>query len=1093
MRINTKATYDPHNFKKIPFLTKVGDKIFNGNFDVTEVVPKLAGIKTGEEEIRLKDYLVYRPLPKALLALGDKPKVHKDSYDMQIFYTTLYKAVLEGVDIDGEYFNPFFVLWIVGFIFEIPSYDGAGNPIDESSEIARPLYSTIDRYVFDNMWKAYKRRNYIALMSGRGIGKALSISTLLPVPTSTGVGTEIRLGDLKVGDSVFDRSGGTTKITGIRDYGILDMFSIAFKDGRESISSTGHLWEVYDYTRAKDKDKLVTVEAIELAENLKKNKEFRYKIPIAEAVEFSEKAQLIDPYLIGYLLGDGSYTAGGVRIATDDIEVIDTFQEVLGEDYSLTRDNTCNNYYIKHNGYKRQNIEGKGAYKINPFKDKMVKLGMYGKNTWTKRIPDVYKYGSKAQRLSLLQGLMDSDGHAYAVRSSAEYYSVNKDLAEDVIWLVRSLGIKAKMGYDIRAGKLRGYRVFIYTGKPIFRLKRKLDRLKPDEEVTEQILRFRYRTAIISMDLKPGTETSRCLEVDSDDHTYLANDFIVTYNSFITVCITMWYYIYHSGQEILITGTSDDITSEAWSKVRDIINFVEKELPGFKQKRSADSQKKIKASEEYYDDYGDIQERGTLNEIEKIIYADNPNSTRGRRPHFQHVEEFAAFPSHPGKGSLKNVIGQSKGSWLIQGSIKRAFVVYTGTGGSVNNADAEAIFMKPEAFNILPVIEWAPDGLNKVKTGLFIPSQLKYGGTWEHMGTPNVALAMNLMLKERSRIKEDAQAYIQELQEFPMLLEEVFLRKGTNDFDQDKIAEMIVNVKTAVKKPWQEGRLDYIIKRGKKVGVKFTERAGGDIIIIEHPQLSEEGNPFKNLYVGGVDGIDQGNNDSLVDGSKLACVIKKRIPPSGIFKSTSNLYAAYYNKRSDDVRTDYENVLKLSLYYNAKVNVEYTKIGIIAHFRLKGHFRMLMKRPSIAIGANVSGKKASALIGSPATTSVINHQDEKLVEYIDDYYTNILYLPALEQLKSYSRENRTAFDLVIAMGLAELADEDLMGKRANESETAGNDIGDFGFYIDEHGKKRWGEIPMHMNKEITSIAEEDIKERSNSGLQWVEPGDITEQ
>jgi hypothetical protein len=47
----------------------------NGHWDVTETKEFLEGIRTGQEEVRLKDYLVYR-LPKAILALRDKPDVH---------------------------------------------------------------------------------------------------------------------------------------------------------------------------------------------------------------------------------------------------------------------------------------------------------------------------------------------------------------------------------------------------------------------------------------------------------------------------------------------------------------------------------------------------------------------------------------------------------------------------------------------------------------------------------------------------------------------------------------------------------------------------------------------------------------------------------------------------------------------------------------------------------------------------------------------------------------------------------------------------------------------------------------------------------
>jgi hypothetical protein len=104
-----------------------------------------------------------------------------------------------------------------------------------------------------------------------------------------------------------------------------------------------------------------------------------------------------------------------------------------------------------------------------------------------------------------------------------------------------------------------------------------------------------------------------------------------------------------------------------------------------------------------------------------------------------------------------------------------------------------------------------------------------------------------------------------------------------------------------------------------------------------------------------------------------------------------------------------------------------TKINIIAFFRMKKQFWRILQRPSIAIGSNVSGDKASTLLGTPATSAVIAHQDQKLADYIDDYYYQILYPPVLEQMRDYSSDNRTKFDFVVACGLAELADEDGMG------------------------------------------------------------------
>jgi hypothetical protein len=99
---------------------------------------------------------------------------------------------------------------------------------------------------------------------------------------------------------------------------------------------------------------------------------------------------------------------------------------------------------------------------------------------------------------------------------------------------------------------------------------------------------------------------------------------------------------------------------------------------------------------------------------------------------------------------------------------------------------------------------------------------------------------------------------------------------------------------------------------GTITGVNFVE-CRWKIIIIELPDKEPDGSISNNLYVGGVDSIDQGQKDSLVkDGSKLACAIKKRFS-NNMFSRTSNLYVCFYNERSDDVRWDYENVLKISM------------------------------------------------------------------------------------------------------------------------------------------------------------------------------------
>jgi len=235
--------------------------------------------------------------------------------------------------------------------------------------------------------------------------------------------------------------------------------------------------------------------------------------------------------------------------------------------------------------------------------------------------------------------------------------------------------------------------------------------------------------------------------------------------------------------------------------------------------------------------------------------------------------------------------------------------------------------------------------------------------------------------------------------------------------------------------------------------------------------------------------IDQGvlDSTSTKNRSSLAILVKKRIVDGQYFKQTSNLYVAKYMGRSLDVRWDYEEALKLAMYYDAEVNIEYTKIGIVQYFRECKQYHRLMKRPMVAISSAGDGQqaqfgvKASNLIGTTATTQVIDHQDGKVKEYIDDSYQDIFFLDLLEQLRDYQREDRTKFDLVIAMGLCELADEDMMGVPPREAgeETAGFKL--FGWYADENGFMHFGELPDGQRTIFDETAP-----KQDSPVRWVD-------
>jgi hypothetical protein len=571
--------------------------------------------------------------------------------------------------------------------------------------------------------------------------------------------------------------------------------------------------------------------------------------------------------------------------------------------------------------------------------------------------------------------------------------------------------------------------------------------------------------------------------------------------SYIFTMVLMWFFYRWRSSQTVVSASSEDNTNEAWKKIDECISALETQHKELSLLKINDSGEKKFAGREVMDEYGKHIE-GFQSMIEKIIYGSNPGATKGRRPHAQLIEEFANFPSAPAKGSLSNCVGQSMGSWKVMGTIVKCFTMFSGTGGSVSTDDAERLFFNPAGTNILGIEEWGRS------SGIFIPVFLKMAGYWETTGCPDVAGALKEELRIRKALESSPTEYILHCREYPINIEEVFQRSGINDFNQEKLSLQLTDLKLGkytIKA--ERGDLHWIYENEVdsnpvRVGVQFIKNPKGNFVQIEPPMIDDYGKVYKDLYVAGVDSIDQGLDDSIEDnGSKLAMAIKKRTLDKTYFagNTTNNIYVGFYLNRSADVRDDYENVLMASIYYNCKVNIEYTKINIKSYFREQKQEKRLAKRPTIAMNtATTSDKKRSHLIGTQATTPIIHHMDAKLKEYIDDYYFNILVEEVLVQLIDYRPDNRRKFDYVVAMGLAELLDEDLLGTLPTSvGATKEKKIKMFGFYRDSTGKKRYGVIDDQKNlldRNLQALLEEEQLRRDTGedvGIRYTDPNVLT--
>jgi replicative DNA helicase len=151
-------------------------------------------------------------------------------------------------------------------------------------------------------------------------------------------------------------------------------------------------------------------------------------------------------------------------------------------------------------------------------------LGVLG----NKQIPAAYLRASRSQRLELLAGLLDTDG--YVAKSGVVQFSVtNRQLAEGVRELIHSLGFRSSMTTKRVPGRSAAtstaYTITFTPSEPVFRLRRKLTRQQFDHAP-------RHRT-VVDVRKIPSVPV-RCVEVDNDEHLYLAGrSFIPTHNSTI--------------------------------------------------------------------------------------------------------------------------------------------------------------------------------------------------------------------------------------------------------------------------------------------------------------------------------------------------------------------------------------------------------------------------------------------------------------------------------------------------------------------------------------------------------------------------------
>lgn len=358
-------------------------------------------------------------------------------------------------------------------------------------------------------------------------GKALSLDT--PIPTPNGWTT---MGDIKIGDELFDENGNICKVTFVTPIQYnRNCYKITFSDRSEIICDEDHLWVTRDdkarrseyryqkrilkngtteiqprgtdqsYKRTFPKER-TTKEILDTL-YVENGKRSNHSVAVQGSLKCRYKKVDLHPYVLGLWLSEGTTHQGS--IATSDVKVLDN---------------------IKKCGFEITKRKDKYSYGVLGLVPLLRKAGVLD----DKHIPMEYLRLSYNDRLELLKGLMDGDGTSHKDGTCSYSTSIRK-LADNFYELAMTMGLKATI--TSRVAKCNGvckkinYNIAFRPNFNCFTLDRKSVRIK--EKYADDV-NWRYIKKVEKVDSVPV----KCIQVDSVNSMYLCGkSMIPTHNTYL--------------------------------------------------------------------------------------------------------------------------------------------------------------------------------------------------------------------------------------------------------------------------------------------------------------------------------------------------------------------------------------------------------------------------------------------------------------------------------------------------------------------------------------------------------------------------------
>lgn len=552
----------------------------------------------------------------------------------------------------------------------------------------------------------------------------------------------------------------------------------------------------------------------------------------------------------------------------------------------------------------------------------------------------------------------------------------------------------------------------------------------------------------------------------------------------------------------MITCFKDTYLNGTFSKLDHALTFINTNADGFFKPRLTDKTLEKKSGYQVKID-GQFTDFGWRSVVIGIN-GSKPSNIRGDRVDLLIYDEAGSWPD------LTTAVVQGQELCEVQG-VPRGIMLFGGTGGDFGTPleGLKKIYYNPKAFKILPFRhKWTQDGTT-IESGFFLPYFLQSLNP-EYMdsrGVCNQTEYKKLLQEERNNLLAVPEEYLKKCAERCWNAEEAFTLEGQNKFNKMKIADQLAKIRLHKIGPRpQVGTIDYTYKSNKHSlenidGFRWLLNSG-KVQILEHPvwsdlykeqiekqkrEAEEQGIDFEapvytemnDLYVAGIDGIDIGaaqTSKETRDPSDFCIVIKRRA-----FGLNEPQYVAMYKDRPQNIREAYKIAMCMCKYYNCRINIEATRVGMITWARENKCLQYFMKRPRATLTDIKYG--TTKQYGTPATKTIIEQQTDLIADYVEDYGHNIWFEDMLEQLNGYNDENKTKFDIIAALGMVELADQELSGRQPTKVDKEVEEFQDYGYYINDKGYREFGVIPKKQSNQIV------IKQEENNDPYRIETSD----